>query len=109
MVKKNVFLDDVRSCPDGFMLVRDADACLDMLNHHLIYHLSLDYDLVDKYKNGYYLVEQMVKNHLYADHIIIHSANASGSKKMYNYLKEARNLHLIPGDVKITKRPLPIQ
>lgn len=57
-MKINVFLDDSRKCPEGYILAEDIDQCLALLENHAIAHLSLDHDLVNKYRNGLLLVEK---------------------------------------------------
>ncbi|QFT88605.1 hypothetical protein FIU87_08120 [Bacillus sp. THAF10] len=107
-MKINVFLDDSRKCPEGYILAEDIDQCLALLENHAIAHLSLDHDLVNKYRNGLLLVEKMVEYELYADRITIHSANSVGSKAMYHRLKKAQHENQMPYEIKVYLRPLPL-
>jgi len=43
----DLYLDDCRSAPDGFVLVKTARECIDALKAGGIEHLSLDHDLGD--------------------------------------------------------------
>ncbi|MEW4265814.1 hypothetical protein Q0N30_19200 [Priestia megaterium] len=108
-MKINVFLDDYRKCPDGHVLAKTIDECIDLLRSFEVEHLSLDHDLLSKTRNGLMLVHFMVKHHLYADRITIHSANHLGSKAMYNCFKEAQKEHKMPNNIKILRCPLPLR
>ncbi|KMJ58360.1 hypothetical protein AB685_10710 [Bacillus sp. LL01] len=108
MLKINVFLDDSRTCPNGYILAEDIDQCLTLLEGHAIDHLSLDHDLLNRHRNGLLLVQKMVENELYADRITIHSANSVGSKAMYRYLKQAQEDLKMPPNIKVLLRPLPL-
>ncbi len=104
-----MFLDDYRHCPQGYILAKDIDECIDLLLNFSIAHLSLDHDLESKTRNGLMLVQFMVEKQLFAERITIHSANAVGGKEMYKYLKEAQNNFKMPRSIKITLRPLPLR
>ncbi|CAG9620652.1 cyclic-phosphate processing receiver domain-containing protein [Sutcliffiella rhizosphaerae] len=107
-MKINVFLDDSRRCPEGYILAEDIDQCLALLENHAIAHLSLDHDLVNRRRNGLLLVEKMVEYELYADRITIHSANSVGSKAMFHHLKKAQAEYKMPNHIKVLLRPLPL-
>ncbi|WP_261130020.1 cyclic-phosphate processing receiver domain-containing protein [Bacillus sp. Marseille-Q3570] len=109
MSKINVFLDDVRPCPENYILASDIEECIKLLKEKDIQHLSLDHDLENKYRNGYMLVEYMVKHKLFADTITVHSANSGAGKRMFLFLKDAQEDFLIPRDVKIIYNPLPLK
>ncbi|MRX71891.1 hypothetical protein GJU40_06855 [Bacillus lacus] len=108
MNKINVFLDDYRKCPDGYQLAETIDDCLVLMSTYDIGLLSLDHDLLCKTRNGLLLVEIMVRKQLFADNITIHSANASGGKAMYRYLKQAQEDWQMPRSIPVRLRPLPI-
>ncbi|MGW8427787.1 cyclic-phosphate processing receiver domain-containing protein [Peribacillus simplex] len=79
------------------MLVETIDECIELLQNFDIEHLSLDHDLLNKTRNGFMLVQKMVKEKLFANRITIHFANSVGGKAMYNCLKQAqRNLNNAP-------------
>ncbi|MGG4491125.1 cyclic-phosphate processing receiver domain-containing protein [Metabacillus idriensis] len=104
----SVFLDDYRTCPSGYVLAETIDQCISLLRNNCVDHLSLDHDLVSKTRNGLMLVEYMVKNHLYANRITIHSANAVGSKAMYRHLKKAQEDFEMPKSIKVILKPMPL-
>ncbi|MFE7061320.1 cyclic-phosphate processing receiver domain-containing protein [Sutcliffiella sp. NPDC057660] len=107
-MKINVFLDDSRTCPEGYILAEDIDECLTLLENNSIEHLSLDHDLLNRHRNGLMLVQIMVENELYAERITIHSANSVGSKAMYKYFKQAQEELKMPQSIKVILRPLPL-
>ncbi|MDW4525016.1 cyclic-phosphate processing receiver domain-containing protein [Rossellomorea marisflavi] len=105
----NVFLDDYRHCPQGYILAKDIDECLQLMYDHSIGHLSLDHDLESKTRNGLMLVHAMVEHQLFAERITIHSANSVGGKNMFRYLKAAQENDQMPHSIKIVLRPLPLR
>ncbi|UYZ20138.1 cyclic-phosphate processing receiver domain-containing protein [Mesobacillus jeotgali] len=109
MEKINVFLDDYRKPPEGYVLAETIDECLFFLYNYDIDHLSLDHDLTSHVRNGLMLVEIMINKQLYANRITIHSANSTGGKAMYNSLKQAQSDYLMPQSVNIYLRPLPLR
>ncbi|MED1203869.1 cyclic-phosphate processing receiver domain-containing protein [Heyndrickxia acidicola] len=108
MDKISVFLDDYRREPEGYVLVQTMDECIKILQNYEIEHLSLDHDLLSKTRNGYMLVQKMVKQKLFANRITIHSANFVGAKAMYNYLKQAQMNLLMPRSIEVSIRALPL-
>ncbi|WP_096154998.1 MULTISPECIES: cyclic-phosphate processing receiver domain-containing protein [Bacillus] len=104
----SVFLDDYRTCPTGYVLALNIDECIDLLSNNDVDHLSLDHDLVSKFRTGYVLVKHMVKHKLFANRITIHSANSVGGKAMYHYLLQAQKDDIMPKNIKVILRPLPI-
>lgn len=108
MEKISVFLDDYRKAPAGYVLVETIDECIELLQTFDIEHLSLDHDLLNKTRNGFMLVQRMVKDKLFAKRITIHSANSVGGKAMYNCLKQAQHDLIMPTAITVTLRPLPL-
>ena len=108
MSKINVFLDDVRPCPDDYVLASNMEECIKLLRNEEIQHLSLDHDLENKLRNGFMIVEYMVKHKLFAETITVHSANAGAGKRMFYYLKDAQENQIIPQNVRIHYHPLPL-
>lgn len=57
----NLYIDDIRRCPDGFVVARNYDKAIELLNNNIINILSLDHDLgIDEHgveKNGYDIVK----------------------------------------------------
>ncbi|MBM7096191.1 hypothetical protein JSY36_10515 [Bacillus sp. H-16] len=105
----NVFLDDYRAAPEGYVLVETIDECKALLQNFNIEHLSLDHDLVSKQRNGLMLVHMMVKENLFAKRITIHSANAPAGRAMYHSLIQAQKDTSMPQSVSLSLRPLPLR
>jgi hypothetical protein len=98
----NVFLDDKRSAPKGFYLVRTAQQCIKVLKSENINVMSLDYNLGSREPTGYRVVKYMVRNKLFPRKIIIHSNSPRGRSKMYDLLTQYK-----PKNVPIYIEPLP--
>lgn len=108
MTKISVFLDDFRLAPEGYVLAENIDDCLVLLQKFEIEHLSLDHDLVDRHRNGFMLVQRMIKEKLFANRITIHSANSVAGKAMYKTLLQAQEDSILPSSTIISLRPLPL-
>lgn len=107
MEQIDIFMDDYRECPDGYVFVETIDECLQLLRLFSIHHLSLDHDLASRQRNGSMLIDIMIDQGLSADRITVHSANASCGKSMYNRLKNAQNAQYMPNTI-LKHRPLPL-
>ena len=82
-----VFLDDERTPPDGWMLVRWPEEAIELLKTGDVEAISLDHDLGDDtVGTGYDVVlwieEQVAMNNLVPPIIQVHSANTSARSKM---------------------------
>ncbi len=108
MEQINVFLDDYRASPDGYILVETMDECIKVLQDNTVHHLSLDHDLENRKRSGLELVKYMIACGLSADRITVHSANAGGGKAMFNSLKGAQQEHILSSNMIIKRRPLPL-
>jgi len=71
----NVYLDDFRPCPKGFVLARNVEECLELLSSCKVNILSLDHDLGYGEPTGYDLVKQMVTVIMQMRFIYIHPAH----------------------------------
>lgn len=85
----NIFLDDVRPCPDGYLVARDYNDFVRLVsdNKDNIDTVSLDYDL-DSVRTGFDAAKFLVENKIMPKKICIHSNSTSGVKLIYKYLKE---------------------
>lgn len=104
----DVFMDDYRACPDGYVLVETIDECIQLLKTSTVHHLSLDHDLANRTRNGLLLINFMIDQRLSADRITVHSANAGAGKAMFNRLKDAQKEHFMPNKTIVKHRPLPL-
>ncbi|MEB3101703.1 cyclic-phosphate processing receiver domain-containing protein [Ferviditalea candida] len=98
----NVFLDDTRPQPEGYVGVKTTKQAIEALRKHSIQILSLDYDLGRGMPKGIEVVRFMVRHSKYPNHIILHTANPIGRRRMYDLLMAHK-----PDRVKVTIHPLP--
>lgn len=99
--KINVYLDDLRPCPDGFVLARTAEDCISLLENYQVSVLSLDHDLGWDSMNGTELAHELVARGLYADEIFLHSSSMAGRANMYSIFLQKK-----PDYVKVNMQPI---
>ena len=107
----NLYLDDLRDCPEGFVIARTVEAAIYYLENYQINILSLDHDLgVDEQGNlhptGYDLVKYICEKGLRAEKIYIHTDNSVGRENMYNTLLGAQRRGFIDDDIEIYHYPV---
>ena len=100
----NVYLDDIRLCPKGFVLAKSADECLLLLAECEVDVLSLDYELGYGQPNGSAVVRGLIAGGKYPRRIYVHSSSPSGRALMVRLLREAG-----PSGVVIHDGPMPEQ
>ncbi|MFC7680032.1 cyclic-phosphate processing receiver domain-containing protein [Paenibacillus sp. GCM10028914] len=98
----HLYLDDWRSCPQGFALARNGEECLLMLRECEVDILSLDYELGPDQMNGGDIVAAMVAEKLYPRQIYLHTSSSWGRRKMFEMLYDN-----MPADVKVHNGPMP--
>jgi len=86
----NLFLDDIRPCPKGFIAARSAEECLLLLSECEVDILSLDYELGYGQPNGSAVVRGLIAAERYPRQIYVHSSSPSGRALMVRLLREAR-------------------
>lgn len=104
--KINVYLDDKRDCPDGYVLARTMEEAVLLFEQHNVHILSLDHDLgEDEEKNllktGYDFVKYFCENGLESDQIFIHTDNGPGRANMYETLLGAQRRGFINSSIEI--------
>ncbi|WP_289136333.1 cyclic-phosphate processing receiver domain-containing protein [uncultured Brevibacillus sp.] len=104
--KINLYVDDLRDCPNGFKVARSYEDAIDYLNNHHIHILSLDHDLgEDKQgnllKTGYDLVKYICEYGARIDKIYLHTDNPVGRTNMYETLVAAQRRGFIDIDTEI--------
>ena len=98
----NVYLDDFRPCPKGFVLARNIEECMTLLSNCKVDILSLDHDLGIGEPTGLDLVKKMVEKGYYANEIYLHSSSRSGRMNMYQLLEQHK-----PDNVVISEHTMP--
>lgn len=101
----NLYVDDLRKCPDGFIIARSYDEAIEILNTSKINILSLDHDLGISEngieKNGYDVVKYMCENGISPKKVYIHTDNVVGRDNMYCTLLGARERGFIEDSVEV--------
>lgn len=86
--RMNVFLDDYRPCPRGFVHAKNAEECIALLKLGGVELLSLDHDLGWGQQTGVDVVMQIVSGGLFARDIYLHTSSPTGRMNMYRMLVE---------------------
>lgn len=106
IVFMNIYLDDLRKCPEGFVLARTVEEAIVLLRENDVDILTLDHDLgEDECGNllptGYDLVKYMCENGLFAKKIYMHTSNPVGRDNMVSTLRAAQKRGFIPEFVEV--------
>lgn len=91
----HVFLDDQRACPPGFVLARNKDECLLLLEECEVGILSLDYELGWNQPNGKHVVSEIIRKQCYPKEIFLHTSDSIGRLTMYQMLYQNKPDHVI--------------
>jgi len=107
----NLYLDDLRDCPVGFIVARTFEDAINVFQKHTVDVLSLDHDLGEdehgnELKNGYEFVKYFCENGLRANKIYLHTDNPVGRKNMYETLMAAQRRGFIDEDIEIYHYPI---
>lgn len=106
-IKINLYLDDLRDIPEGYVGARTVDEALFYLksDKYVVEKLSLDHDLGEKdgelLPDGQVLVKAIGEYGLYAKEIYIHTHNPVGREAMYSSLLSFKRHDLIDESIKI--------
>ncbi|WP_019910709.1 cyclic-phosphate processing receiver domain-containing protein [Paenibacillus sp. HW567] len=92
----NVFMDDYRKQPKGFVLARTTEECLLLLRECEVRILSLDYDMGPGDFSGGEVARRIVLEGLFPREIYLHTSSHRGRKEMYETLYPAiSDAHLL--------------
>lgn len=102
----NLYVDDLRDCPEGYVVARDMDEAIKFLEEYEIDVMSLDHDLGEDSEGnllptGYDLVKYFCENGLYVNKIYIHTDNGVGRANMFETLKAAQRRGFIDESIEI--------
>lgn len=102
----NLYLDDLRDCPSGFIIARNIDEAIYYLKNFTVNILSLDHDLGEDNEGkllptGYDLVKIFCERGYRANKIYLHTDNGVGRDNMYHTLKAAQRRGFIDEDIGI--------
>lgn len=105
----NIYLDDLRPAPDGFILVKNVLECIKLIkeNKSKINILSLDHDLGENQPTGYNLTLWLAGQYqdgfnYFPRKIFLHTANPVGRMNMLQLLERYK-----PDNVKVYNSPIP--
>lgn len=109
-MKINVYLDDLRDCPEGFKLAETIHELKDFLTRYDIAILSLDHDLGTDatgqlLQTGYDFVKWFCEEGLFVEQIYLHTDNIVGKENMYATLKAAQKRGFISPNIQIYAHP----
>lgn len=110
-MKINIYLDDLRDCPEGFVLAKNIEEVKKLFEQHEIGILSLDHDLGEDEKgnllpSGYDFVKYFCEYGLQAEKIYLHTDNPVGKENMYQTILAAQRRHFISQDILVYPYPL---
>ena len=102
----NLYVDDLRDCPEGYMIARTYGEAILILETQQVNILSLDHDLGEDEKGnllptGYDLVQYMCENGLKVNKIYLHTDNPVGRENMFETLKGAQRRGFIDDNIEI--------
>lgn len=98
----DLYMDDARACPKGFVLAKNAAECTELLLGCDVRVLSLDYDLGWNEPTGMDVVRFIVTERKYPAVIYLHTSSAAGKQAMYQALYMNK-----PPHVRIYNHPAP--
>jgi hypothetical protein len=85
----NVYMDDFRRCPEGFVLARNAEECIALLEAGDIGILSLDFDLGWGNPTGIEVARYIAESGRFPQEIYLHTSSLEGRQQMYKLLSES--------------------
>lgn len=94
----NVYLDDERKTPDGYVRVYWPNEAIDLLKSNKVELISLDHDLGDDARGTGYDVILWIEQAVFLDGfvppvMVVHSANSSARIKMNLGIQNIISLH----------------
>ncbi|HEY2493619.1 MAG TPA: cyclic-phosphate processing receiver domain-containing protein [Paenibacillus sp.] len=107
----NLYVDDLRDCPEGFVVARTYKEAISILETQRVHILTLDHDLGEdregkELPNGYDLVKYFCEHGLKVNKIYMHTDNPVGRRNMYETLLAAQRRGFINGDIEIYYYPI---
>ncbi|SFD02263.1 hypothetical protein SAMN05443252_11415 [Bacillus sp. OV322] len=106
----NLYVDDLRDCPEGFIIARTVDEAINLCKQYKIHLLSLDHDLGEDecgllLPTGYdfvkYFCQHAIEEHFEVDKIYLHTDNPVGRENMLQTLLASRKRGFISKETEI--------
>ncbi|GLV65295.1 hypothetical protein Bmyc01_39640 [Bacillus mycoides] len=86
----NVYMDDQRSCPYGYVLATTVESAMQIVRNHDVNILSLDFNMGWRQGNGLDFVETFCKEGLYVHEIHFHTNDVIGLHKMKQRIERGK-------------------
>lgn len=105
-MKMNIYLDDLRDCPEGFILAKNIEELKKLFEENEVDTISLDHDLgTDANGNllptGYDFVKFFCEYGLFCEKIYLHTDNTVGKENMHAVLQASQKRGFISKDIHI--------
>ena len=105
----NLYVDDLRKCPEGWVLARNIAEAIPYIKSGDVNLLSLDHDLGESngklLPTGYDLVKQFCEYGWEVKEIYLHTANPVGRENMYETLKASQRRGFISDEINVYNFP----
>lgn len=107
----NLYVDDLRECPKGFVIARTVNEAKDYLQNNQVSIISLDHDLGEDslgrlLPTGYDLVKYICEKGIKVEKIFLHTDNPVGRDNMYFTLIGARARGFIDKTIEVYPYPV---
>lgn len=86
----NVYMDDQRTCPFGYVLATTVECALQIVRGHDVNILSLDFNMGWRQSNGLDFVNAFCKEGLYVKEIHLHTNDVIGMHKMKQRIERGK-------------------
>ncbi|WP_144507072.1 cyclic-phosphate processing receiver domain-containing protein [Bacillus mycoides] len=86
----NVYMDDQRSCPYGYVLATTVESALQFVRSNKVNILSLDFNMGWRKRNGLDFVEGFCTEGLYVNEIHLHTNDVIGMHQMKQRIEKRK-------------------
>ena len=86
----NVYMDDQRSCPYGYVLATTVESALQIVRDNEVNIISLDYNMGWRQKSGLDFVEAFCNESLYVNEIHLHTNDVIGMHQMKKSIERGK-------------------
>ncbi|PFR29083.1 hypothetical protein COK19_07510 [Bacillus cereus] len=97
----NVYMDDQRPCPFGYMLVTTVEEAIKIVKEQDVNVLSLDYNMGWRQKNGLDFLEIFCTEGLYAKEIHLHTNDSIGMQYMLERINKGKEVREISSNIQV--------
>lgn len=101
-MKINIFLDDLRKCPENFKLFRTGEELIEFLKNNPQDYgiITFDHDLGENNIDGYQVIKEIVNmNNITFQEFRFHTDNPTGFKNMVLYLLNAKKAGIFSSNI----------